>query len=58
MRELLFIKYGRGKMVNDVHDREEWMEENPFGVCTDWELHILARGNPKYRTMLRKKDDL
>jgi phosphoglycerate kinase len=52
MKEL-FITYGRGNMVNDVHDKE-WMEENPFGVRTDWELHTLARGNPLYRTMLRK----
>ncbi|KAJ3689971.1 hypothetical protein LUZ61_019135 [Rhynchospora tenuis] len=53
MREQ-FITYGRGKMVIDVEDREEWTKENPFGVRTDWELHAMARGKPMYRTMLRK----
>ncbi|KAJ4774147.1 Phosphoglycerate kinase [Rhynchospora pubera] len=53
MREQ-FITYGKGKVVIDVEDGEEWMEENPFGVRTDWELHTIARGNPMYRTMLRK----
>ncbi|KAJ3682494.1 hypothetical protein LUZ60_015067 [Juncus effusus] len=42
MREQ-FIEYGRGKMVTN---EKEWMEENPFGVRSDWELHTLARGNP------------
>ncbi|XP_078173775.1 uncharacterized protein LOC144567503 isoform X2 [Carex rostrata] len=53
MREQ-FITYGRGKMVIDVDDGKEWMEENPFDARTDWELHTMARGKPMYRTLLRK----
>ncbi|XP_073008789.1 uncharacterized protein [Typha latifolia] len=49
-----FISYGKGKVVTDGDEEMEWLEENPFGVRSDWEQHVLARGAPMYRTMLRK----
>ncbi|KAL2933237.1 Phosphoglycerate kinase [Bienertia sinuspersici] len=32
-----------------------WLAENPFGVRSDWERHVLARGAPMYRLMLYKR---
>ncbi|KMT06243.1 hypothetical protein BVRB_7g161710 isoform A [Beta vulgaris subsp. vulgaris] len=32
-----------------------WLEDNPFGVRSDWESHVLARGDPMYRLMLCKR---
>ncbi|KAM3401894.1 hypothetical protein ACQJBY_006087 [Aegilops geniculata] len=49
MKEL-FISHGKGQLVVDSDGRME----NPFGVVSDWERHVLARGAPMYRTMLRK----
>ncbi|XP_064958523.1 uncharacterized protein LOC135609328 isoform X4 [Musa acuminata AAA Group] len=49
----LFITYGKGKLVVDGDDRD-WMEENPFGVQTDWEQHVIERGAPMYRIILKK----
>ena len=46
-----FISHGKGLLV--VDDGNDQME-NPFGVMSDWERHVLARGAPMYRTMLRK----
>ncbi|KAL2487370.1 Phosphoglycerate kinase [Abeliophyllum distichum] len=44
-----FIEYGKGKLVI-VHDSEidsihqrGWLTENPFGVRSDWEQHVLDR---------------
>ncbi|KAL5225756.1 hypothetical protein ABZP36_012395 [Zizania latifolia] len=51
-----FISYGKGRLVVDGDgdgDGDDQME-NPFGVASDWERHVLARGTPMYRTMLRK----
>ncbi|KAI3748428.1 hypothetical protein L6452_11484 [Arctium lappa] len=47
-----FLKYGNGKFIID--HQEEWLEENPFGVQSDWEQHVLHRGVPMYRLMLSK----
>ncbi|XP_006661798.1 phosphoglycerate kinase-like [Oryza brachyantha] len=44
-----FMTYGKGRLVVDGGQME-----NPFGVASDWERHVLARGAPMYRTMLRK----
>ncbi|URE30455.1 phosphoglycerate kinase [Musa troglodytarum] len=49
----LFITYGKGKLVVDG-DARDWMEENPFGVRTDWEQHVIERGAPMYRIVLKK----
>ncbi|KAF2289888.1 hypothetical protein GH714_039030 [Hevea brasiliensis] len=40
MKEL-FLKYGQGRLT--LLD-EAWLEENPFGVRSDWEQHVLDRG--------------
>ncbi|KAL8241286.1 hypothetical protein R6Q59_014641 [Mikania micrantha] len=47
-----FLKYGNGKFTIDHH--EEWLMENPFGVRSDWEQHVLRRGFQMYRLMLCK----
>lgn len=47
-----FLKYGNGKFRID--HKEEWLIENPFGVQSDWEKHVLDNGNPMYRIMLSK----
>ncbi|CAK7343140.1 unnamed protein product [Dovyalis caffra] len=59
MKEL-FLKNGKGKLTlwNDQHhakmNRRAWFEENPFGVMSDWEQHVIDRGYPMYRLMLSK----
>ena len=53
-----FLKYGKGKLI--VHEQiyainnEGWLKDNPFGVLSDWEQHVLDRGDPMYRLMLCK----
>ncbi|KAL4576613.1 hypothetical protein LXL04_012709 [Taraxacum kok-saghyz] len=47
-----FMKYGNGKFIID-HE-EEWLKQNPFGVKSDWEKHVLDNGLPLYRLMLSK----
>ncbi|XP_062201108.1 uncharacterized protein LOC133903684 isoform X2 [Phragmites australis] len=50
-----FISYGKGRLVLDGDNGGGGHRmENPFGVASDWERHVLARGAPMYRTMLRK----
>ncbi|XP_062117295.1 uncharacterized protein LOC133831128 isoform X2 [Humulus lupulus] len=51
------LKYGKGRLI--VHEEgnatsEGWLKENPFGVRSDWEQHVLDRGDPMYRLMLSK----
>lgn len=55
-----FVKYGKGKLVV-MHESEdapfqqgEWLNENPFGVRSDWEQHVLDRGAKMYRLLLSK----
>ena len=49
-----FISHGKGLLVVDGDDDGNHRTENPFGVMSDWERHVLARGAPMYRTILRK----
>ncbi|CAM0956937.1 unnamed protein product [Alopecurus aequalis] len=49
-----FISHGKGLLVVDGDDDSNDRMKNPFGVMSDWERHVLARGAPMYRTMLRK----
>ncbi|KAK7819601.1 phosphoglycerate kinase, partial [Quercus suber] len=57
MREQ-FLKYGKGKLSvaqdQDAEINRGWLEENPFGVRSDWEQHVIDRGAPMYRLMLSK----
>ncbi|KAM5559759.1 phosphoglycerate kinase [Rosa sericea] len=54
-----FLRYGKGKLTI-VHEQsyainnEGWLKDNPFGVRSDWEQHVLDRGAPMYRLMLCK----
>ncbi|CAL0317375.1 unnamed protein product [Lupinus luteus] len=52
-----FLRYGKGKL-DLVHGQNEWLEENPFGVRSDWEKHVLERGAPMYRMMFSKSSDI
>ncbi|KAI9153761.1 hypothetical protein LWI28_016164 [Acer negundo] len=55
-----FLGYSKGKLalVQDHCDTKinqgAWLEENPFGVRSDWEQHVLDRGAPMYRLLLSK----
>lgn len=55
-----FLKYGKGKLsvLNDQDNAKigqgGWLMENPFGVRSDWEQHVIDRGAPMYRLMLSK----
>ncbi|KAG9441670.1 hypothetical protein H6P81_017524 [Aristolochia fimbriata] len=54
-----FLTYGKGKFAitryKDIeYDKEGWLKENPLGVRSDWERHVLDRGAPMYRLMISK----
>ncbi|XP_009792555.1 uncharacterized protein LOC107791283 isoform X3 [Nicotiana tabacum] len=55
-----FMKYGKGKLavVHDLDDstshQDGWLKENPFGIRSDWEQHVIDRGSPMYRLLLLK----
>uniref|UniRef100_A0A1D1ZJZ3 Phosphoglycerate kinase n=1 Tax=Anthurium amnicola TaxID=1678845 RepID=A0A1D1ZJZ3_9ARAE len=49
-----FVMYGKGKLALDRDHHGGWIKENPFGVRSDWEQHVLDRGAPMYRVLLRK----
>lgn len=57
-----FLKYGKGKLSIDVNeesgegDKKGWLKENPFGVHSDWEQHVVDRGAPMYRLMLSRSN--
>ncbi|KAF8396539.1 hypothetical protein HHK36_018163 [Tetracentron sinense] len=56
-----FTMYGKGKLaVVDDEDckigRGRWLNENPFGIRSDWEQHVINRGAPMYRLMISKVD--
>ncbi|XVF07866.1 hypothetical protein REPUB_Repub06bG0176600 [Reevesia pubescens] len=55
-----FLKFGKGKL-HLLHDHygvkingNTWLEENPFGIRSDWEQHVIDRGASMYRLMLSK----
>ncbi|XP_047981779.1 phosphoglycerate kinase-like isoform X1 [Salvia hispanica] len=52
-----FLMYGKGKL--EVMETEElgWLKENPLGVPSDWERHVLGRGDPMYRLLLSKVEN-
>lgn len=55
-----FVQYGKGKLavMQDHGDANigqgGWLKENPFGVWSDWEQHVIGRGAPMYRLLLYK----
>ncbi|XP_020233009.1 phosphoglycerate kinase, cytosolic isoform X2 [Cajanus cajan] len=52
-----FLRYGKGKLDLE-HGQSKWLEENPFGVRSDWEKHVVERGAPMYRMMFSKTSDV
>ncbi|KAK4798532.1 hypothetical protein SAY86_030858 [Trapa natans] len=55
-----FLRYGKGKLV-PLRNQDDlkingryWLRENPFGVPSDWEKHVLERGAPMYRLIFSK----
>ncbi|KAK9124183.1 hypothetical protein Sjap_013785 [Stephania japonica] len=52
------LMYGNGNLAileDDFKvDRGGWLEENPFGIRSDWEQHVIDRGGPMYRLMILK----
>lgn len=57
-----FLKYGKGKLVvqelSSAVNEQGWLKENPFGVRSDWEEHVIDRGAPMYRLMLSKSSNI
>ncbi|KAL3753959.1 hypothetical protein ACJRO7_001238 [Eucalyptus globulus] len=57
-----FLRYGKGKLsilqAQDTSTNGGWLEENPFGIRSDWEQHVLDRGAPMYRLMLLKSNNV
>lgn len=58
-----FTKYSKGKLaiMNNQDDTTVgggggggWLKENPFGVRSDWEQHVIDRGDPMFRLILSK----
>ncbi|CAO2824293.1 unnamed protein product [Amaranthus hypochondriacus] len=56
-----FLNQGKNKLAiayeeeNSIVGPGGWLKENPFGIRSDWERHVLARGAPMYRLMLYKR---
>ncbi|KAM7526186.1 hypothetical protein LguiA_016088 [Lonicera macranthoides] len=56
-----FTKYSKGKLAI-MNNRDDttvgggggWLKENPFGVQSDWEQHVIDRGDPMFRLILSK----
>ncbi|KAL5709986.1 phosphoglycerate kinase [Ranunculus cassubicifolius] len=46
-----FIKYGKSKLAIVA---DGWLKENPYGVRSDWEQHVIDRGAPMYRLVFSK----
>ncbi|XP_058077644.1 uncharacterized protein LOC131226014 isoform X4 [Magnolia sinica] len=57
-----FLMYGKGRLhivdgVGDIEvDDGGWLKENPFGIRSDWEQHVVDRGAPMYRLLMAKVD--
>ncbi|MCO5593768.1 hypothetical protein L7F22_047785 [Adiantum nelumboides] len=54
-----FLEYGKSRirLSNEHHDAakcdaEGWLLTNPLGVSSDWEDHVLQRGDRMYRVLL------
>ncbi|XVE76147.1 hypothetical protein DITRI_Ditri12bG0150100 [Diplodiscus trichospermus] len=59
-----FLKYGKGKL-HLLHDyygaqisRNTWLKENPFGIRSDWEQHVVDRGAPIWDIHMLVEDHL
>ncbi|PIA37252.1 hypothetical protein AQUCO_03000087v1 [Aquilegia coerulea] len=58
-----FIRYGKNKLAiieneDDLElDDEGWLRDNPYGVRSDWEQHVINRGAPMYRLMFSRVNE-
>ncbi|CAN1805301.1 TSL-kinase interacting protein 1 [Linum perenne] len=43
----MFLRYSKGRLSVVAHE----LQENPFGVRSDWERHVLDRGAPIFMVM-------
>lgn len=54
-----FSRYSKNKLVMEHHGQSDyWLDENPFGVKSDWEKHVLERGAPMYRMLFSKSSEI
>eukprot|EP00249_Psilotum_nudum_P016288 c25759_g1_i4 orf=321-1787(-) len=56
-----FLKYSGKNLVLSIEhldpqkcDTEGWLNDNPFDISTDWENHVLERGDQMYRILLSR----
>ncbi|CAM8969025.1 unnamed protein product [Rhodiola kirilowii] len=61
MREQ-FLLQSKGKLIifnykDEADGNGKWLKKNPFGVHSDWEQHVIDRGDPMYRLWLFKPGD-
>ncbi|CAI8594100.1 unnamed protein product [Vicia faba] len=52
-----FSRYSKNKLVME-HGQNDWLDENPFGVKSEWEKHVLERGAPMYRMLFSKSSEI
>lgn len=52
-----FLRYCKGKLVLE-NGQTDWLDENPFGIRSDWEKHVLERGAPMYQMMFSKLSEI
>ncbi|CAK8533212.1 unnamed protein product [Lathyrus sativus] len=53
-----FSRYSKNKLVMEHGQSDYWLDENPFGVKSDWEKHVLERGAPMYRMLFSKSSEI
>lgn len=53
-----FSRYSKNKLVMEHGQSDYWLDENPFGVQSDWEKHVLERGAPMYRMLFSKSSEI
>jgi len=51
----IFRDVGKGYFEDDIHNLEEYLNDNPLGVRTEREISVQDKGLPVYRTLLRRK---
>ena len=56
-----FMEHGNGCIGMSIEhedsskcDEEGWLVDNPYGVSSDWEDHVLGCGKRMYRVLLAR----
>lgn len=52
-----FLRYSKNKLVME-NGQSDCLDENPFGVKSNWEKHVLERGAPMYRMLFSKSSEI